>query len=155
MGQVIAAVVGLAFGVTALREVRRWWVDRPVRLAQREQKVLYRTPLLVKLDRSVLPSPNWALGARGFRLIVRTACLQIVGIGPGQSWYLDATHTTMAADEAPTPLASAQHWILINSVTRDRPLNLAIRPTSKTRLREVWDALLSAGVRATSAPPAL
>jgi len=121
--------LGLVVSVVALfvvTEVARFGRIRPLRDAQRAETVRFQAPLLWKRDPSA-GTPRWALGAAGFKLIVRQAMFAIVGISPSQSRYLQASRARMRVEQAKGP-TGAVDWLVLSAIDADRPVRFWIRP---------------------------
>jgi hypothetical protein len=149
----IGAWVAIVFVAVAVREIRRRRRLRPLRTSQETEDVVYRTAVTLKLDRSVLWAPKWALGAAGFVLVVRTGSVQILGPGASNSWYFEASDVTVEAERSRTPWGRTKGWIRIEAPDSNQPVRLSISPFPKPHVVEAWNALLSSGAQARSGPP--
>jgi hypothetical protein len=155
VGWIILGVVVIVFSGVGIQEMQRRRLQRQVRKDQGGELVTFRTPVTLKLDPSVHATPRWALGAAGFRLVVREHSFSIVGISPRQSWYFQGSRASVVVDEPPTPWGSVRSWIVVSGNDEGNdgtPTRLWISPRNGDPMT-AWDALVNAGVRPESEPP--
>ena len=140
-------LIGLAAVVLAtfvVREVSRRRQTRSLRDVLDGQPIRFQTPVLIKRD----SAPRWALGARGFTLVVRPGSFAVAGPGESQSWYFQANESSVEWSQE-----SGRDWIVVTGSDSAKPVHLRLRPAQKARLWESWSALVSEGATPLTDPP--
>jgi hypothetical protein len=93
-------------------------------------------------------SPKWALGAAGFKLVVRPGTISVLGPGESQFWYFSGPESSVEWVHEGT-----KEWIVIAGTESGHQARIWVSPIDRNRLWEVWSALVSENATPLTEPP--
>ena len=155
LGIIILVVVLIGFAVLLAKIRLERAKTEPLRKSVKHERVLLQVPVITQFE-------GWngartAVAALGMRLIVREHSFEIgtsprfLGAVLGSDWVFRAVDTEMRS-VSPRPSVNPRWWVEVTGSRLGKQVRVLF--ASATRLNEAWDALVAAGVRPMSSPPA-